>query len=388
MTHFKQILTGLNLAVIALVASGGGCVKRAEFIAVLPDGRIELITGFSGDKDDILGPSDATKPAGDPAPSSAAGWNVVTKDVQEKDQTKTTLIATMSLAPGTPLPTTYAAPNSPVAPAATRFTTHISLEESSDGTYYHFKRTYARRRWAPFEYHRKQILESDDIKKLMENDPKSMTEADRKIVIDALVAVETEQQVELLDFALAGAGEGISQLAQLAAIKRVREITSQHGLGEKIMQALMSSNGAQNSTELEMDLHDRIDTAVNKALIDAGTERSIASATAKALQGARRDFQVSKDLEDESWNVQVVLPGKIIAYNGKGEPESIDPAGLDKIGDKNGDDPADDAAIILATKLKPFVDSPGFQNYSWSFKFDALLDRDVVLMATSFVPKK
>ncbi|MCA9251138.1 MAG: hypothetical protein KDA54_08390, partial [Phycisphaerales bacterium] len=61
---------------------------------------------------------------------------------------------------------------------------------------------------------------------------------------------------------------------------------------------------------------------------------------------------------------------------------------LDEPENKDSDDPTSKAAFVLAGKLRPFVDSPGLQNVSWSFKFDALQDRDVVLMASSFVPKK
>lgn len=388
MTRPKTHVTGPVLAALTLMALSVGCVKRAEIIAVMPDGKVELVTFFNGDKDDVLGGSDPARPAGDPPPSSAAGWVVNSKDGKDGDKEKTTVAATMSLNAGAALPTTYADPNSAVASAATRFNTQIAIEERDNGTYYHFKRTYLRRRWAPFEFHRKQILESDNIKKLMENDPKTMSPADRKVVVDAMVAVETEQQIELLDMAISSVGNGVPQLAQLAATQQIREFTSQAGLGEKIMETLMSSNGAQNAPELEAKLHARIDAAVAKALTDAGTDHSIANATVEALQAARMEFQVSKDLEDDSWDVQVVLPGKVVAHNGSDEPETIEASDLDEPENKDSDDPTSKAAFVLAGKLRPFVDSPGLQNVSWSFKFDALQDRDVVLMASSFVPKK
>ncbi|GJM25851.1 MAG: hypothetical protein DHS20C16_22660 [Phycisphaerae bacterium] len=383
---------GIRIAAVALVVFAVGCVKRAEIVAVLPDGQVELVSYFHGDKDDILGASDPDNAPGDPPPSAANGWNVEIKKNKENDKDKATLIATMSLEPGRTIPKTYATPNSLVSSAATRFHTDVSIEQTSDGTYYHFNRVYVRRLWAPFEYHRKRILESDNIKALMEKEPKSMTDADRKVVVDAMVAVESEQQVELLDIAIAATGGNISnrgqisQLAQLAAIKRVREVTSEPDLRKKVMDSLVSTNGTQDSTDLEADLHRRVDDAVAKALTGAGISEAIASATVRSLHLARRDFQVSKDLEDESWDVQVVLPGRIVAHNATDDPESIDVNDLNNTGDEK-DDPIYNAALTLSAKLKPFVETPGFQNCSWSFESDALHDRDVVLMATSFVPK-
>ncbi len=384
----KLLRTGQCLATFALLTILGGCVKRGEMIAVLPDGRVELVTYLHGGKGDVLGGTDPAGIVGDPTPSAENGWSISEGDSTQHDGKNATLMATMSLAPGEKLPTTYATPNTAIASAATQFNTQVSIEKTDKGTYYHFKRTYVRRRWAPFEYHRHRILESDKIKKLMENDPESMSQQDRKTVVKAMIDVATEQQIELFNIAVSSTETSVSQLAQLSAQKRIREIASEPGIVERVMAAMMTSNGPEDATAIEKDLNRRVDTGIKDALTQAGTNQTIASGVIESLHKARRDLEVSKDLEDESWAVQVILPGKIIAHNGTEEPESIGPADLENTGKPSNDDPLSHAAHMLENKLKPYVESPGFQNYTWGFEFDALLDRDVVLMATSFVPNK
>ncbi len=405
MTQHRLLGICRTLTVLALPMLFAGCIKRAEMIAVMPDGGVELITQINGNRDDVLGGSELNGKVGDPPPSADSGWTIYNMETKQsfkigekndsdnnndsdEDEDEINLLATMSLKPGAQIPQTYAAKNAKGADAATRFITTLEIEKTTDGTYYHFKRKYIQRRWAPFEYHRKRILESDEIKKLMGNNPEAMSARDRETVITAMIDVESEQLIELLGLAIEDGNKNVPQLARLAAVKRIREITSEPELNQKVMAAMMTTNGTQDTTELEQDLHRRVDAAVAKSLTDAGTLNAVASATVHSMQAFRRKLQVSEDLEDENWFVQVILPGSIIAYNGTENPESIDPADLENTGDDSDDDPSSVVARMLGKKLKPHIDTSGFQTYTWGFEFDAICDHDVVLMATSFVPNE
>ncbi|NOX59140.1 MAG: hypothetical protein GXP29_09830 [Planctomycetes bacterium] len=369
----------------------GGCVKRMEVIAVLPDGRVELLTMFSGDAEDITASPGESGKNGSPSPSAQSGWNVSTKtDKAETDaaERKITVVATMSLKPGAALPATYAKPNSPLTASAIRFPTSIRIEKTPEGTYYHFKRTYARRLWAPFEYHRQRLLETDEIKKIMEKKPQALTQENRELLARTLIAVEREQQVELLHQSFGNTGDRIPQRVQLASLRRVREIFNDKKYSDQAMLLLLNTNGAQDTTAIEDSLAARIIDTLEQTLANGGVDKTMTKSAITEYQNARRDRLISQDLEDESWGVELLLPGKIVAHDGQDEPEPLDPSDLEIGSDEDSSDPMDDAARMISAKLKAFVDNPGFETYSWSFDAKALHDRDVVLMATSFVPNK
>lgn len=386
MTYNKPIHLKCALAMFALLTSVVGCVKRTEVVAVLPDGGVEMVAMLHGDVNDIMGAEGRL--ANDPPPSAESGWKVSTQLEDKKDsgEQEMTLVAIQSFAPGQPLPTSYASPNTPVADAAKKFYTEVRLEKTKDGTYYHFKRTYPRRVWAPFEYHRERLLETDEIKKLLEEHPANMSDANRKTVADALIAVEVEQEVELLHQAFAQSKGNIPQVAQLKAIGSIREIANDSQLTALTVTLLVKTDAGKYANTLEQDLYDRISKGVRKALVENGTSAADVTEVMKNLESARLRLEISKDLEDESWDVELALPGKIVAHDFQGNPESLDPTDLDEHEPDAEESHLDKAMRTLADRMKPFATKPGFETYSWTFDSRALHDRDVVIMAISFVP--
>ena len=134
-----------------------GCVKRKETIKVADDGGVTARIEFEAD-------ALAELTEGDALPSPQAGWSVDRKTQVDDDGDETHIfLAEKAFPPGTELPACYADPDDPDAGLYLRFPTTLTIEERSDGTYYHFHRSYpVRRNWAHLEAISVELLEEID----------------------------------------------------------------------------------------------------------------------------------------------------------------------------------------------------------------------------------
>ncbi len=119
-------------------ALAGGCLERKETVRVGRDGSVELRVGITGDPDDFE--------TGDALPERSAGWRVRDRDETDpRGRPRRHRVAAMRVEAGRPLPDAYTRPDDPQYDAALHFPTTITMKRRSDGTYYHFRRVYARR---------------------------------------------------------------------------------------------------------------------------------------------------------------------------------------------------------------------------------------------------
>ncbi len=335
-------MTRLTACLALFLAAG--CIERAETIVIKEDGGARFVTVVRGDPGDVQG--------GDVLPSKETGWQV--EDRTETDaEGKQTLIRTASreVAAGAPLPASYAPEGSRAAQLGLNFPTTIQVEQADNGTYYHFRRVYPRRTWWTVEYLRQKAFENNEVKKLGEMDPKTLTEAERAFLVDTLANYAADEMGTFLDLAAAGLSPPLPQRAFLDARRSARPIYHDKQLAARVVD-LLTDGAPVDLAPLEHEVRTRAKDAISVSLTDAGVPKDRIAAFLEAFEQVRETYELTKDLSDESWKVTVELPGTIVAHNA-GEADSAAP-----------------------------------NQVEWRFDGKAFFDRDLVLMATSFVPKE
>lgn len=321
-----------------------GCIERIETIVIREDGSARLATVVRGDPGDVTG--------GDAVPSKETGWQV--EDRTETDaEGRQTLIrsASQDLASGTPLPASYAADGSRAAQLGLSFPTTVQVEHADNGTYYHFRRVYPRRAWWAVEYLRHRAFETDEIKRLGAMDPKSLNEAERALLVDTLANYAADELGVFLDLAASQLSPPLEQRAYLNARRSARPIYHDKQLASRVVD-LLTQDAPVDLAPLEQEVRTRAKDAIAVSLTDDGVSKEQIASFLEAYERVRETYELTKDLSDESWKVSVELPGTIVAHNA-GE-----------------------------------ADSSATNQVEWKFDGKAMFDRDLVLMATSFVPKE
>lgn len=340
MTRIRLLAIGLLSAVAALLS---GCLERKESIKVDSDGRVLMQIEISGDVGDFAG--------GDALPERQTGWDIHEQREADQDgKEKLTRKAVAEFRRGQDLPDSFADPHWPEYDAALRFPTELKIERRADGTYYHFKRVYAGRANARYQYFQKALQESNEMKALQGKELSELTEQERGQLVNVLRMIECLKQAEYLASAVAEVGEDWPQ---------------DHALN--LRQSLMDYFAAADGSDV-LDLMQQPPSETRDAQINEYGERMIAgarSALRESMAGlkfsgrqidavfAAMDAElarraVTEDLGDERWEVTLRLPGELLAHN--------------------GDSVSDDGEI------------------SWKFGGEAMMDRDQALMATSRIP--
>ncbi len=359
------------LAVAAAAASG--CLRRIETIEVFPDGSVDMAVRLEGDPEDLR--------TGDPLPAETTGWQV-TEKVDPDDQDNIIRTARKRFAAGAPLPDTYAPAGGPLADHALHFDTEVRVEQRPEGTYYHFRRVYRPRRYAFVDYLRKQELESDAVQNIKSKDPRKLTDEERNRFAKALIQAEEYKALAFLEDALRHVGNQIAPDAGLRAWEAVHHLFESEQLqadARKLLDAAEqdTADAGKQLAKLSEDLRADVLAAVHTGLTEAGAPPAHVARFADAFQAVRQDFEITEDLGDDVWAVGVKLPGVIIAHNVL-DPETrpLDPSAAEKTAPPFDVDQMEDG----------FPRGP--DRCGWSFEGEALYDRPVLLMATSFVAKK
>jgi hypothetical protein len=321
-----------------------GCLERKETIRVDRDGAVRIRVEIEGDPGDFV--------SGDALPDEHTGWK--TRDEFEADddgKEKQHRIATQEFAAGRPLPDSYADPDDPQYGIALMFPTALEIERRPDGTYYHFKRVYEARAQARYTVHRelfKQIFKELD--ELAGKDPAELTDEQRTRLVEILRLLEALKRAE---YVMAGA-EALED-----------EWPQDYGL--ILRQALMDHFQRADTAQL-VELLGQPDSPERNDAINTFGDELIAAArdvlrqelvklrvpphqvqlffAAHDEEQARR--AVTEDLEDETWEIRVEMPGEIVANNGTDR---------------------DETGVI------------------WAFPGEVMYDRDHVLMVTSRVTR-
>ena len=338
----KRTLTLLTIAAAAVLLLIPGCLERKETITVDPEGGVRMDLHYSDDVTDFTD--------GDALPEASTGWEVNDKDtVKDDGSVERDRYALQSFAPGMPLPDSFADPDSPDYAVSLRFPTTVTIESTPEGTFYHFKRVYEPREEARYNVLRMKHKEMfDELDTLSSKEPEEMTETDRARIVEILRVIEAFKRVE---FVATGAAA-------------MEDVWPQH-YGLLLRQALLDYFEHADVAPL-LDLMTEPDTPQRDADIDAFSKKLLADSrdvlqakldelgvpayqadqffAATDEEETRR--KVTEDIGDDSFEISVTLPGKIVAYNGDSSEDNV---------------------------------------ARWEFPGKALYDCEQVLMATSFL---
>ncbi len=311
-----------------------GCLERKETIRVKPDATVEIELAFSGDAADV--------DAGDAMPDDGAGWDVSRQLKEEDDKQKVELTARREFEPGAELPDCFAT-DAEVREVALQFPTQVTREKRADGTYYHFQRTYQPRTRAQFEYHRQRL--EKQVEALSGKNAEELSADEKRTLLGAMREVELAQRCELVQSA-----------ADATELDWPAETTPH--LQQDVRRHFEDADLEQFIRLLEEPESDERDARIAK--FSEGLIREVRDVLSHSLAELRRPQReidaflaaydqestrrdVTMDLDDERFVVRVELPGELAAHNGRLE----------------------DGAVV------------------WEFEAGALMDRTLVLKATS-----
>ncbi|MGE0480799.1 MAG: hypothetical protein AB7Q17_10055 [Phycisphaerae bacterium] len=311
-----QSITGLRtvclvaatpLALAALV----GCLERKETITVRPNGAVRIEMRIQGEPQDVF--------TGDQMPDLRTGWRVddetVTKDDGKQEFRR---VATLDLPAGSALPTSFAPQDDANHETALQFPTDVRVERRADGTFYHFKRVYQPREQARFEYLKSALQEAGVFKAAEGKDLAELSTDELSDLVRALRTIEASKHAQFVQLAVDTVGEkwpGHFELLLRAAVTR-------HFEGAEVapVVALLQQPGGEARDRQIDEFGRRLTTdardVLRRTLMDLGAPRRQIEQffAAYDLEQARR--AVTEDIGDETFEVRVALPGKLIAHDG------------------------------------------------------------------------
>lgn len=367
----RQVIIGLGCCALTT-----GCIRRTEVVLIHPDGRLDLAVVFEGDVEDVT--------RGSAAPAGSAGWSVRDKvETDQEGRKKMLVAATRRVHASAAIPDTYMENPASSDGQDLHFPTTVRVERRADGVYYHFRRVYEARVWARLDYGRQQIMEQDSIKSARSKAPKDLTEDERKALAEAIVKGQAEHVRAMFALAFERAGADIPQDAQLAAMQSVHTVYLAEALMEQVM-AIVSPETQPADDEgdrLEQELRLESLKNVERTLEAAKVAPAEVGKLLAAYEHIEATYKLTEDLNDEEWVVAVAMPGTIVAHNA---PSSGHAKALEKDLLKQFEAFPELSKLVHDYARADFA--PGYQQVGWKFDGEALHDRDVVLMATSFVP--
>ena len=179
---------------LAALLCSAGCLERKERITVSTGGAVEIVGTFNGDAGEFT--------EGDALPAPGSAWTVADeRSVNDNGDPQVSRTARLALAPGQPLPATFASTPAS-AEVSLQFPSTLTIEERPDATYYHFKRTYRRRDDAAYTTARRRMMMDTKERALLEDPESAATDQERTKVAESLRLIELEKQLAILDRAL------------------------------------------------------------------------------------------------------------------------------------------------------------------------------------------
>ncbi len=342
-------MTGLTCLAVVLVLAG--CVKREEKITVFEDGSLHWQIEVTGDETDMMNDRH-----GVPVMTERDGWSFSQRTAKSEGQeTKRIRSAEKRFASVVEMPSTYPTNDTKGAELALRHPTSLTMEKTADGTYFHFRRVYEPRKSAYVNYWYEKLIEEYDDK-----DEDDMNRAEKMKFVSGLVDVERRKQVALIQWTESLFPEKLPQLVRLAMRDAVAKVYSQVDRGN--IQSLLDAMGdddkkREDATEkaaadqleaLARRVEGEVAEAIEQSLRSNVSDAQVRMFT-ESLDRERRRFEITEDYEDEIWEITLTLPGKLIGHN--------------------------------ATKTQD-------GNVVWEMKAGEFQDRQVELLASSFVENK
>ena len=186
----------------------------------------------------------------------------------------------------------------------------------------------------------------------------------------------------------------IPQRALLEARRRALAVYSSDDLMNQLAGLVRADAEDEGlADKLEQDLTARVQRAATESFRESGVRSTAIDEFVERCTLANDGFEITEDIGDESWFVGVTMPGRIVAHNSFGDPrqmiaEVLEPVEQDGVVRRS---PISATVAVEKDGRRETVTTiesheSRSNNVAWEFDGKALRDRDVVLMATSFVP--
>ncbi len=304
-------------AVLLPILFSIGCLKRKESIVVKPEGTVTVVIEYEGDKEDF--------DKGDAMPSPASGWKV-DREVKQNDDKKeeVKLGGERTFKPGEELPGSYAAANDPDAGQYLRFPTTLTRERRKDGEYLHFRRVYEPRDWAYVQFWADEHID-DNIKELGEKKLEELSQEERVEIIKAFALVEANKQVE---FARRALEECDAQwkpdhwmLARRSLLRVYEEGVDWDEIARRFSNLPEEQRDGQFERETQRLMDEAHEAIVRSLKQDAGYDAEQIARFEAANRRAERYWVISNQLGGHAFEIEVTMPGTIVASNADSEEE-------------------------------------------------------------------
>jgi len=311
---------------IALVTSSG-CVERKETITVARDGSVIIELEYEG--------TEAEMTKGDAMPSAESGWSVARSTKEEDKKTKVILESKRRFEPGEPLPESFAAPDDPDADLYVEFPTTLRTEQRRDGTYYCLRRLYTPRRWAYVRHWQDEFVD-DNVRKLGDKPVEELTSDEQRQIVEAFAAVEAFKQLEFTAIALQESNPDLpvehGLIARQAILRYYQEASDSYNGGPSYFDQLIAKcspleEDQQNECfdqETRRVLREAHDAYVQSLRDDAGLTTWQLAAFEEAYRRAERYFEITDQLGGHLFEINVVMPGTIIAHSALDDDIDVD----------------------------------------------------------------
>ena len=302
------------LLALFFALGGGGCVERREKLVISPDGSVLWQVNLRSDSlDDLL--------RGDAVPTPGSLW-IVRQGEERDDEGKVThtLAAETAFNARRRVPDGFGSTADIQAGTCLVFPTTVTFEKRNDGTYCHFTRTYQPRPWRAIE-----LLREAHIQQSIghfDTDPAAWTPDQRVTITQALARFEVEKNVYFLRAAWL---EALPQQPQdrflaLAAQMRGILITLDYARLSNLLvppqdagqEAALDQAIKLESTQLQQMIITRATEAASEFALLDGSE---AAALLAAFEAQRRIQEVTEDLDDDGFEIEVQMPGTVVASN-------------------------------------------------------------------------
>lgn len=318
---FNRMLGFVSVACFCGLISWG-CVERSEWITIAQDGSATLRIRYEAPEQELQG--------GDAMPSEASGWAIERSTKKENDKTKVILEGEKYSRPGEAMTSTFAALSDPDSDLYLSFPTTLRIEHRSDGDYYYFRRTYTPRRWAYVQHWQDVFFDDDDVKKLSDKAPEDLTLAERSRIVEAFTGFEAFKQLEL---AMAAIEQSLPTLAVEHGLMARQALINHYENKLEVSE----KDGVRSGPIVEAIVAcERLDPKGKEACIEQESQRILdAGLTAfadslrigaalnedqlrrfdAAYDRAEREYAVTDALAGHAFEIDVRMPGTIIAHN-------------------------------------------------------------------------
>jgi len=335
--------------VVLVVGACAGCPTRKETITVAPDGAVAFALEYEA--------TAAEFERFDALPNEQGGWRVNWTVKEQRDDGESTklLTAKREFVAGEQLPRNFADPDDANPPLVLDFPTTVKVERRQDGVYYYFTRTYTPRRWAHIQFSVDVLMES--LKETMDKPTDELSTKERGLIVQGLAGIETFKQLEFAKDALAESAPDLPVEHRLLARQALFDVYQEDyvyfltafdlcdDLGEKDQDKCFDREAGRILSEGYTAFVASLRTSAGFTALDVADFEN-------AYERTQRAYRYTEVLGGHHFEIEVELPGTIIAHNGNDVREAED---------------------------------GGNERIVWQFEGKAIFDRSLELLAVSRV---